>query len=52
MGVGVVSNCIAVCYFPIPFIPSRQGRGIFTFYEAPSLARFNEGAGDRREQGR
>ena len=30
---GVVSNRITVCYFPLPLIPSRQGRGKFTFYE-------------------
>jgi hypothetical protein len=24
---------IAVSDFPLPFIPSRQGRGNFTFYE-------------------
>ena len=30
---GVISCRISVCYFPLPLVPSRQGRGKFTFYE-------------------
>ena len=30
---GVISYCISVCSFPLPFIPSRQGRGKLTFDE-------------------
>ena len=31
--VGVISCRISVCYFPLPLVPSRRGRGKFTFYE-------------------
>jgi hypothetical protein len=31
--VGVVSGWIQSCLFPLPFIPSRRGRGKWTFYE-------------------
>jgi len=31
--VGVISDRIPGCYFPLPLIPSRQRRGKFTFYE-------------------
>ena len=30
---GVISCRISVCYFPLPLVPSRRGRGKFTFYE-------------------
>ena len=30
---GVISSRISVCYFPLPLVPSRRGRGKFTFYE-------------------
>ena len=26
-------NAISTAYIPIPFVPSRQGRGDLTFYE-------------------
>ena len=29
---GVVSDGIPICYFPLPLIPFRLGRGKFTFY--------------------
>jgi len=32
-GVMVISQRIPTCYFPLPFIPSHPGRGIYTFYE-------------------
>jgi hypothetical protein len=31
--VGVISCRISACYFPLPLVPSRRGRGKFTFYE-------------------
>ena len=31
--VGVISCRISVCYFPLPLVPSRRGRGKFTSYE-------------------
>ena len=30
---GVVNGWIQSCLFPLPFIPSRQERGKWTFYE-------------------
>jgi len=32
--VGVISSRISVCYFPLPLVPSRRGRGKFTFYDS------------------
>ena len=29
----VISCPISACYFPLPLVPSRRGRGKFTFYE-------------------
>ena len=31
--VGVISCRISGCYFPLPLVPSRRGRGKFTPYE-------------------
>ncbi|MBU4583306.1 MAG: hypothetical protein KKH02_13000, partial [Proteobacteria bacterium] len=31
--VGVISDCISGCNFPLPLIPSRKGRGKLTFDE-------------------
>jgi hypothetical protein len=31
--VGVISCRIFACCFPLPLVPSRRGRGKFTFYE-------------------
>jgi len=31
--VGVINVWILSCLFPLPFVPSRQGRGKWTFYE-------------------
>jgi len=35
--VGVISSRISVCYFPLPLVPSRRGRGKFTFYETINI---------------
>jgi len=35
--VGVVSCRIQSCLFPLPFVPSRQGRGKGTFYEGVNI---------------
>ena len=31
---GVISCRISACYFPLPLVPSRRGRGKFTFYDS------------------
>ncbi|MFH2120031.1 MAG: hypothetical protein ABIJ25_06495, partial [Pseudomonadota bacterium] len=35
--VGVISDCISGCNFPLPLIPSRKGRGKLTFDEVINI---------------
>jgi hypothetical protein len=43
--VGVISCRISVCYLPLPLVPSRRGRGKFTFYETILFAPGDESPG-------